>query len=88
MVSNLDEEFRYYRQGGTGLSATLIALSSSLIYWQRKNLFPPSQAASPCVCYVWLQLAILGIVVILSVGIQFVTYLGYKYQANAYQRDT
>ncbi len=82
-MSELDEEFRHYRQGGASLSATLIALSGSLIYWQYRKLFPPSQVTTSCARYVWLQLTMLGLVIALSIGIQLAIYLGYKYQANA-----
>ena len=76
--TRIDEMFKHYRLSGVGLSATLIALSSGLLWWLNEV------ATKESVIMIRSQIIVLGVVIISSLAIQVFNYLGYKCHSRAY----
>lgn len=77
--------FMYYRQAGTGLSATLIILASAMLAGVYKSRFELGSGAK---VFFWTSIGLFGLTIFSSLLIQYFNYKGYFNNARVLLEDS
>ena len=80
-----DSLFMYYRQAGTGLSATLIVLASAMLAWVHKSRFELGVSTK---VFFWISIILFGLTIFSSLLIQYFNYKGYFNHARVLLEDS
>ena len=80
ILRRIDEEFRFYRQLGLGLSATILALSGVMFKAILEKLTFP--LAHSCTTVFWFLALTMSVVA--AICVQLCQYMGYQHMARRY----